>query len=128
MSQPASVVGGYVAFTGSGDAGNRLDERHISARRLRLCVLYGVTVLLMLALRRHHEQQLARCGGCAGRADYRTVLRHRADCHWLRASRIAKQWLLLALAGLAITAEARRGLATGEDKATSLASKHRIRR
>ncbi|SUH38570.1 putative inner membrane protein [Salmonella enterica subsp. enterica] len=80
---------------------------------LGLCVLYGVTVLLMLALQRHHEQTLARCGGCAGRADYHLVLRHRADCPLAAIPRIAKQCLTGA-GGAGYPGRARRGLATGE--------------
>lgn len=76
-----------------------------------LCVLYGVTVLLMLALQRHHEQRWRDVADVLEELTT-TVLRHRADCPLAAISRIAKQCLAGA-GGLAIR-RARRGLATGE--------------
>ncbi len=57
MSQPALgyIWRNYVAFTGGGVLVIGWMSG-ISARRRKLCVLYGVTVLLlMLALRRHRQ-------------------------------------------------------------------------
>lgn len=55
-----------------------------------LCVLYGVTVLLMLALQRHHEQRWRDVADVLEELTT-TVLRHRADCPLVAIPRIAKQ-------------------------------------
>ncbi len=54
------LLADYVAFTGSGDAGNRPDERHISARRpgiMRALLWRDGTADAAGALQRHHEQR-----------------------------------------------------------------------
>lgn len=76
-------------------------------------MLYGVTVLLMLALQRHHEQRWRDVADVLEELTT-TVLRHRADCPLAAIPRIAKQCLAGAggagyLAGPAV-------VTTGEDK------------
>ncbi len=74
-------------------------------------MLYGVTVLLMLALQRHHNEQHAGTDVAdVLEADYHTVLRHRADCP-LAAIAYCKTMSCWRWRRLAITAGARRGLA-----------------
>ncbi len=63
-------------------------------------MLYGVTVLLMLALQRHHEQRWRDVADVLEELTT-TVLRHRADCPLAAIPRIAKQCLTGA-GGLAI--------------------------
>ena len=76
---------------------------------LGLCVLYGVTVLSMLFLQRHHDARWREVGDV-----------------WL-LSRVLQNNLLLALAGLAILAgPAVVSLLTKEKKLRDVASKHRI--
>ncbi len=103
------LLADYVAFTGSGDAGNRLDERHVVRVGTELCVLYGVTVLLMLwRYARHHEQRFGAMWRMCWKGDYHTVLRHRADCP-LAAIRVLQN-NVFAGAGEAGYRRARRGL------------------
>lgn len=80
---------------------------------LGLCVLYGVTVLLMLALQRHHEQRWR---------DVADVLEELTTTWYFGTAlivllaaipRIAKQCLAGA-GGAGYPGRARRGLATGE--------------
>lgn len=76
---------------------------------LGLCVLYGVTVLLMLALQRHHEQ---RWRDVADVLEELTTT-YRADCPLAAIPRIAKQ-CLTGSGGAGYPGRARRSLATGE--------------
>ncbi|EAA7245660.1 hypothetical protein FNH63_18130 [Salmonella enterica subsp. salamae] len=97
---------------------------------LGLCVLYGVTVLLMLALQRHHEQRWR---------DVADVLEELTTT-WYFGTALIVLWLLsrvlqnndllaLALAGLAILAgPAVVSLLAKDKKLHHFASKHRIRR
>ena len=94
---------------------------------LGLCVLYAVTVLLMLALQRHHEQRWR---------DVADVLEELTTTWYFGAAMIAV-WLLsrvlhnnylLALAGLAILAgPAVFSLLVKEKTSGDLAAKHRVR-
>lgn len=92
---------------------------------LGLCVLYGVTVLLMLALQRHHEQRWRDV------ADVLTTTWYFGTALivlWL-LSRVLQNNVLLALAGLAILAgPAVVSLLAKDKKLHHFASKHRIRR
>lgn len=90
-------------------------------------MLYGVTVLLMLALQRHHEQRWRDVADVLEELTT-TVLRHRADCPLAAIPRIAKQCLTGAggagyLAGPAVVS-----LLAKDKKLHHFASKHRIRR
>lgn len=97
---------------------------------LGLCVLYGVTVLLMLALQRHHEQRWR---------DVADVLEELTTT-WYFGTALIVLWLLsrvlqnnvllaLALAGLAILAgPALVSLLAKDKKLHHFASKHHIRR
>ncbi len=91
---------------------------------LGLCVLYGVTVLLMLFLQRHHEER------------WRDVLEELTTTWYFGAavivlwllSRVLQNNFLLAVAGLAILAgPAIVSLLTKDKKLRDIASKHRVR-
>lgn len=81
---------------------------------LGLCVLYGVTVLLMLALQRHHEQRWR---------DVADVLEELTTT-WYFGTALIVLWLLSRVLQTCLTGSggagypgrARRSLATGEDK------------
>ncbi len=110
-NRPRLLLADYVAFTGSGDAGNRLDERHISASARIMRFMRDGTAG-MLALQRHHEQRWRDAADVLEEPTTTRQFRHRADCPPAAIPRIAKQCLLGA-GGLAIP-PGRCGLATGE--------------
>lgn len=86
---------------------------------LGLCVVYGVTVLLMLALQRHHEQRWRDVADVLEELTTTWYFGAAMIVLWL-LSRVLQNNVLLALAGLVILAGYRRGLAAGErQKATS---------
>lgn len=94
---------------------------------LGLCVLYGVTVLLMLALQRHHEQRWRDVADVLEELTT-TVLRHRADCPLAAIPRIAKQ-CLTGSGGAGYPGRAAVvSLLAKDKKLHHFASKHRIRR
>lgn len=70
---------------------------------LGLCVLYGVTVLLMLALQRHHEQRWRDVADVLEELTTTWYFGAAMIALWL-LSRVLHNNLLLALAGLAILA------------------------
>ena len=92
---------------------------------LGLCVLYGVTVLSMLFLQRHHEARWREVGDVL--EELTTTWYFGAAMLWL-LSLVLQNNLLLALAGLAILAgPAVVSLLTKEKKLRNVASKHRVR-
>ena len=89
---------------------------------LGLCVLYGVTVLSMLFLQRHHDARWREVGELTTTWYFGAAM----IVLWL-LSRVLQNNLLLALAGLAILAgPAVVSLLTKEKKLRDVASKHRI--
>lgn len=95
------LLADYVAFTGRGVVGRRLEEWHAGARWLGLCVVYGVTVLLMLALQRHHEQRWREVADVLEELTTTWYFGAALIALWL-LSRVLQNNVLLALAGLAI--------------------------
>lgn len=92
---------------------------------LGLCVLYGVTVLSMLFLQRHHDARWREVGDVLEELTT-TYFGAAMIVLWL-LSRVLQNNLLLALAGLAILAgPAVVSLLTKEKKLRDVASKHRI--
>ena len=58
----SKLLADNVAFTGRGRTGDGLDERHAGACWPRTMRPYGVTVLSMLFLQRHHEARWREVG------------------------------------------------------------------
>ncbi|AMG54957.1 TPA: hypothetical protein JD313_003204 [Citrobacter amalonaticus] len=95
---------------------------------LGLCVVYGVTVLLMLALQRHHEQRWREVADVLEELTTTWYFGAALIALWL-LSRVLQNNVLLALAGLAILAgPAVVSLLAKDKKLHDFASKHRIRR
>lgn len=93
---------------------------------LGLCVLYGVTVLSMLFLQRHHDARWREVGDVLEELTTTWYFGAAMIVLWL-LSRLLQNNLLLALAGLAILAgPAVVSLLTKEKKLRDVASKHRI--
>ena len=93
---------------------------------LGLCVLYGVTVLLMLFLQRHHEQRWREVADVLEELTTTWYFGAAMIVLWL-LSRVLQNNILLALAGLAILAgPAVVSLLTREKKLRDSASKHRV--
>ena len=93
---------------------------------LGLCVLYGVTVLSMLFLQRHHDARWREVGAVLEELTTTWYFGAAMIVLWL-LSRVLQNNLLLALAGLAILAgPAVVSLLTKEKKLRDVASKHRI--
>lgn len=93
---------------------------------LGLCVLYGVSVLSMLFLQRHHDARWREVGDVLEELTTTWYFGAAMIVLWL-LSRVLQNNLLLALAGLAILAgPAVVSLLTKEKKLRDVASKHRI--
>jgi hypothetical protein len=93
---------------------------------LGLCVIYGVTVLSMLFLQRHHEARWREVGDVLEELTTTWYFGAAMIVLWL-LSRVLQNNLLLALAGLAILAgPAVVSLLTKEKKLRNVSSKHRI--
>lgn len=93
---------------------------------LGLCVLYGVTLLSMLFLQRHHDARWREVGDVLEELTTTWYFGAAMIVLWL-LSRVLQNNLLLALAGLAILAgPAIVSLLTKEKKLRNVASKHRI--
>lgn len=93
---------------------------------LGLCVLYGVTVLSMLFLQRHHDARWREVGDVLEELTTTWYFGAAMIVLWL-LSRVLQNNLLQALAGLAILAgPAVVSLLTKEKKLRDVASKHRI--
>ena len=94
---------------------------------LGLCVVYGVTVLSMLFLQRHHEARWREVGDVLEELTTTWYFGAAMIVLWL-LSRVLQNNLLLALAGMAILAgPAVVSLLTKEKKLRNVASKHRVR-
>jgi len=94
---------------------------------LGLCVLYGVTVLLMLFLQRHHDARWREVADVLEELTTTWYFGAAMIVLWL-LSRVLQNNLLLALAGLAILAgPAVVSLLAREKKLRDIASKHRVR-
>ncbi|AWF32091.1 inner membrane protein YbhQ [Enterobacter hormaechei] len=93
---------------------------------LGLCVVYGVTVLSMLFLQRHHDARWREVGDVLEELTTTWYFGAAMIVLWL-LSRVLQNNLLLALAGLAILAgPAVVSLLTKEKKLRDVSSKHRI--
>ncbi|EHN8715358.1 hypothetical protein BFX86_19095 [Enterobacter hormaechei] len=93
---------------------------------LGLCVVYGVTVLSMLFLQRHHDARWREVGDVLEELTTTWYFGAAMIVLWL-LSRVLQNNLLLALAGLAILAgPAVVSLLTKEKKLRDVPSKHRI--
>ena len=94
---------------------------------LGLCVLYGVTVLLMLFLQRHHEERWREVADVLEELTTTWYFGAAVIVLWL-LSRVLQNNFLLAVAGLAILAgPAIVSLLTKDKKLRDIASKHRVR-
>ena len=94
---------------------------------LGLCMVYGVTVLSMLFLQRHHDARWREVGDVLEELTTTWYFGAAMIVLWL-LSRVLQNNLLLALAGLAILAgPAVVSLLTKEKKLRNVASKHRVR-
>jgi len=94
---------------------------------LGLCAMYGVTVLSMLFLQRHHDARWREVGDVLEELTTTWYFGAAMIVLWL-LSRVLQNNLLLALAGLAILAgPAVVSLLTKEKKLRNVASKHRVR-
>ncbi|WP_039029387.1 YbhQ family protein [Leclercia adecarboxylata] len=94
---------------------------------LGLCVLYGVTVLLMLFLQRHHEERWREVADVLEELTTTWYFGAALIVLWL-LSRVLQNNLLLALAGLAILAGPTVvSLLAKDKKLRDIASKHRVR-
>ncbi|MEG1210851.1 MAG: YbhQ family protein [Leclercia sp.] len=94
---------------------------------LGLCVLYGVTVLLMLFLQRHHDERWREVADVLEELTTTWYFGAALIVLWL-LSRVLQNNLLLAMAGLAILAgPAVVSLLTKEKKLRNISSKHRVR-
>ena len=94
---------------------------------LGLCVLYGVTVLLMLFLQRHHEERWREVADVLEELTTTWYFGAAVIVLWF-LSRVLQNNFLLAVAGLAILAgPAIVSLLTKDKKLRDIASKHRVR-
>ncbi|MCU6679731.1 YbhQ family protein [Leclercia tamurae] len=94
---------------------------------LGLCVLYGVTVLLMLFLQRHHDQRWREVADVLEELTTTWYFGAAVIVLWL-LSRVLQNNYLLAVAGLAILAgPAVVSLLAKDKKLRDIASKHRVR-
>lgn len=94
---------------------------------LGLCILYGVTVVLMLFLQRHHETRWREVGDFLEELTTTWYFGAAMIALWL-LSRVLQNNLLLALAGLAILAgPAVVSLLTREKKLGDIPPEHRVR-
>ena len=94
---------------------------------LGLCVLYGLTVLLMLFLQRHHEERWREVADVLEELTTTWYFGAAVIVLWL-LSRVLQNNFLLAVAGLAILAgPAVVSLLTKDKKLRDIASKHRVR-
>ncbi|MFK3709711.1 MULTISPECIES: YbhQ family protein [Leclercia] len=94
---------------------------------LGLCVVYGVTVLLMLFLQRHHEERWREVADVLEELTTTWYFGAAVIVLWL-LSRVLQNNFLLAVAGLAILAgPAVVSLLTKDKKLRDIASKHRVR-
>lgn len=94
---------------------------------LGLCVLYGVTVLLMLFLQRHHEERWREVADVLEELTTTWYFGAAVIVLWL-LSRVLQNNFLLAVAGLAILAgPAIVSLLTKDKKLRDIASKHHVR-
>lgn len=94
---------------------------------LGLCVVYGVTVLLMLFLQRHHEARWCEVADVLEELTTTWYFGAAVIVLWL-LSRVLQNNFLLAVAGLAILAgPAVVSLLTKDKKLRDIASKHRVR-
>jgi len=95
---------------------------------LGLCVLYGVTVLLMLALQRHHDVRFRETGDVLEELTTTWYFGAAMIAVWL-LSRVLHNNLLLALAGAVIlAAPAIISLLMKDKTSGNFPAKHRIRR
>nr|WP_318382281.1 YbhQ family protein [uncultured Enterobacter sp.] len=95
---------------------------------LGLCVVYGVTVLLMLALQRHHDAHWRTMGDFLEELTTTWYFGAAMIVLWL-LSRVLQNNLLLALAGVVILAGPAIISLLMKDKTSGhLAAKHRVRR
>ncbi|XTZ37151.1 YbhQ family protein [Salmonella enterica] len=95
---------------------------------LGLCVIYGVTVLLMLFFQRHHEARWREVADVLEELTTTWYFGASLIVLWL-LSRILQNNFLLALTGLAIlTGPAAISLLAKEKKLSNIAAKHSIRR
>ncbi|WP_318390456.1 YbhQ family protein [Enterobacter sp.] len=95
---------------------------------LGLCVLYGVTVLLMLALQRHHDVRFRETGDVLEELTTTWYFGAAMIAVWL-LSRVLHNNLLLALAGAVILAgPAIISLLMKDKTSGNFSAKHRIRR
>ena len=94
---------------------------------LGLCVLYAVTVVLMLALQRHHEARWREIGDFLEELTTTWYFGAAMIVLWL-VSRVVQNNLLLALAGVVILAgPAIVSLLTKDKKLRNVTAKHRVR-
>ncbi|QGU10027.1 hypothetical protein GNG26_06570 [Leclercia sp. J807] len=94
---------------------------------LGLCVLYGVTVLLMLFLQRHHEARWREVADVLEELTTTWYFGAALIVLWL-LSRVLQNNFLLAVAGLAILAgPAVVSLLTKDKKLRDIPPKHRVR-
>ena len=94
---------------------------------LGLCVLYGVTVLLMLFLQRHHEARWREVADVLEELTTTWYFGAALIVLWL-LSRVLQNNFLLAVAGLAILAgPAIVSLLTKDKKLRDIPPKHRVR-
>lgn len=95
---------------------------------LGLCVVYGVTVLLMLALQRHHEAKWRELGDFLEELTTTWYFGAAMIVLWL-LSRVLQNNLLLALAGVVIlTGPAIISLLMKDKNSGHFTTKHRVRR
>lgn len=94
---------------------------------LGLCVLYGITVLLMLALQRHHEARWRDVGDFLEELTTTWYFGAAVIVLWL-LSRVLQNNVLLALAGIVILAgPAIVSLLAKDKKLRNVTPKHRVR-
>jgi hypothetical protein len=95
---------------------------------LGLCVVYGVTVILMLALQRHHEAKWREMGDFLEELTTTWYFGAAMIVLWL-LSRVLQNNLLLALAGVVILAGPAIISLLMKDKTSGhFTTKHRVRR
>ena len=95
---------------------------------LGLCVVYGVTVILMLALQRHHEAEWREMGDFLEELTTTWYFGAAMIVLWL-LSRVLQNNLLLALAGVVILAGPAIISLLMKDKTSGhFTTKHRVRR
>ncbi|MBB1200045.1 hypothetical protein EGM70_06985 [Enterobacteriaceae bacterium 89] len=94
---------------------------------LGLCVLYAVTVLMMLVLQRHHEARWREMGDFLEELTTTWYFGAAMIVLWL-VSRVVQNNLVLALAGVVILAgPAIVSLLTKDKKLRNVTAKHRVR-